>query len=172
MNEQPTVHEYRHLIQSLEEPMKTMALAMYEVFGEDFEKAPASNRYHSNFPGGLLVHTVSTMRTAQDLYPRFKKMCKKRGKKITFTLDDALFVLSIHDMGKPRSQNIKPYQDHIIHVGNMIQELKLDMSKKHAQAIYYHHGGYGHPICKNPGMLTLFVYICDHWSSLFFEVIV
>jgi hypothetical protein len=165
--ETATIHELKHYMTSLPEPYKGQVLTMWDAFGELFEKESASKNHHSNFPGGLVVHTCMTIRAAKTLYKAFKKLEPQ----IEFTLDEAIFVLILHDFGKIRSSREKPYRDHVIHIQDMILECKIPVDEKIAQALIYHHGGYG-PTCKNPNRLTVFVHTCDMWASNFLEVII
>lgn len=170
--EEPTVHELQHIMVSLPEPFKTNVITMWDMFGTEFKKMPASKRYHSNFPGGLLCHTVQTIRVAKMMYKRLKKMDKELGSGLDFTLDDAIYVLILHDFGKIYSMTKKPYKDHVLWLVDMVHEAGISLDQQHAYALMYHHGGYSTISDKNPIKLSVFVHLCDHWASRFVEVIV
>jgi len=169
--EDPTIHEFLHIIASLPEPYKTKVQTMWDIFGDDFQIMPASNRFHSNFPGGLLVHTVWTIRIAKFMYKRFKAMDSDLGQGLDFKLDEAIFILVLHDFGKIYEQTITPYRDHVTWIGEMLNKAKIGLTEKQAHAILHHHGGYGVK-GSPPTKLSTFVHTCDNWASMFLETVV
>lgn len=84
-------------------------LLAYVVEDTDFFSAPASTRFHGNFKGGLLIHSVNALN-------RFDAMCDKEG--IDIPKDSRLIVGGLHDLCKANQ-----YRE-------IIKTLKNDKDKK------------------------------------------
>ena len=54
--------EFFHYLYSLSEPIRTMALDIFDVYWSEYSLKPAAKSMHHNFIGGLLQHNVENMR--------------------------------------------------------------------------------------------------------------
>lgn len=101
------------------------------------EEAPASTRWHGNYPGGLLDHTYSVVKSVIDLYPAFKDV---------LNIFEAIEAALWHDIGKIglldyEGMLIIPYYlkslDKITHKVIYVYNKQLRMSHQELSCIAY-----------------------------------
>ncbi len=89
----------------------------------EFFKTPASTRFHGNFEGGLLIHTmmviVQSLRYAKVLYENYKSTPKS--KQFDFTCEDIFIAALAHDFCKSGSYRIEYHNTKDI-LGNWVKK--------------------------------------------------
>lgn len=141
----------------------------------------ASKKYHCNYEGGLVHHSLS-------LYKLFKELILKF--KVDFSEESIIIVSLLHDVCKVY-ENQGDYSKG--HSPLSIEKVKeyIDLTEKEEEIIKYHMGlygteefvnyvGYGNSVY-NIGKLTqmydtnnlaLLFYFCDHMTTKFLEPVV
>lgn len=64
----------------------------------DFFVAPASSKYHGNYEGGLLEHSLNVFEQINTLYNTYKEQIELRGEE--FSLETLTIVALLHDVCK------------------------------------------------------------------------
>lgn len=158
------------LIEKLNPQRKQLVKKILHKFQDTFDLLPGAQTKHQNWKGGYRDHVEEVMNIAVLL---FNNLDLKR--KLPFILEDALFILFLHDMDKLISykktdngyKRTMSYEEAQKKVRELIRDMHYELSESEMNALDYVHGEVKdyHPTVRIMNELATFVHCCDIISS-------
>lgn len=158
------------LIDMIDEPNRSQCVRLFTDNKELFKKAKWSNVKHQAREWGYINHLEEVMNVAVIMYQDLHR-CRK----LPFSLSDALLILFIHDLEKPRkyawSQNdqeeLTQYADAKDFIKMKMNTYAFQLSEEHRNAFTYIHGEWKdyNPNQNIQWPLGAFAHCCDTISA-------
>jgi len=171
--QQPAYHTLEEYIELLPEPNRDAASRLWHDHEELFENAKGSGSKHQAWQGGYRDHVTEACNIAQLLYTPMQST----GRPLSFSLEDAVLVLFLHDIEKPFKQaKIVPRLEHngakdktviAAFKEDLIKKYNFALNEQHWNALHYAEGegdDYD-PQKRVMGPLAAFVHTCDVISA-------